>query len=380
MPSITFGSNISSLQGQRQLSLASRSLSTSLERLSTGQRINRASDDAAGLAISLSLSVDHRVAVKSISNINDKISLLNVAEGALQTLSNVTVRLKELTIQAANGILSNEQRAALNEEAQQLTQEYSRIIETTEFNGIKLFDTSLGEVSVDLTKVAGTEDVLSEPDIPDDGGTDEEEIVSPGNGVARLPRSDEPLDPALVKRKNVGENGALPADLDTDGSVDTIFIPTHIQSVGGVPSQSKGLGGGVPEGNEIGLLLASTKAIAALPQLSLLTQEDATQALATIEETFSGLESALSTIDSARDTIFSELSSNGTSQRRLGVRKGFLEARDENILAALSRILDADIGAEASNVVRLQILQNAGAAVLAQANQQPALGLRLLTS
>ncbi len=136
---VTLGLNISSLRSQRQLGKTSNELSTVFERLSSGQRINRASDDAAGLAIADSLRTDQRVYAQAIRNLSDGISILSIADSAIENLSSIVVRLQELAEQSANGVLGNTQRAALNEEAQSLSLEYSRIARTTEFNSIKVF-------------------------------------------------------------------------------------------------------------------------------------------------------------------------------------------------------------------------------------------------
>ncbi len=134
------GSNISSLLAQRRLSEATQSLSSISERLSSGQRINRASDDAAGLSIADGLRVDSRIRTQSIRNINDGISLVNIATGALTELSKVTTRLSELAAQASNGVYSLTQRRALDSEADALTNEFNRIVASTKFNGRQLFD------------------------------------------------------------------------------------------------------------------------------------------------------------------------------------------------------------------------------------------------
>ena len=143
---ITIGSNIYSLNAQRRLADGSNQLSKVFERLSSGQRINRASDDAAGLAISSSLNADVRVFNQGVRNINDGSSLLNIADGAIEQLSSITVRLKELAEQAANGTYGYHQRKSLDAEAQALSKEYLRIIQSTTFNGRKLFDANFGEI------------------------------------------------------------------------------------------------------------------------------------------------------------------------------------------------------------------------------------------
>lgn len=141
---ITIGTNIASLRSQRNLSDSSRDLSKTFERLSSGLRINSASDDPAGLAIADSLRADRRVYTQGIRNFNDGISLLNIADSAIESLSNIVIRLKELAEQAANGTFSTTQRSALDKEAQALSKEYTRIAQSAKFNGIGLLDGSLG--------------------------------------------------------------------------------------------------------------------------------------------------------------------------------------------------------------------------------------------
>ncbi|MCO6429773.1 MAG: VCBS repeat-containing protein [Deltaproteobacteria bacterium] len=143
---VKIGSNIASLSAQRRVNETSTSLSKTFERLSSGMRINSASDDAAGLSIAESLRSDKRVYTQAIRNLNDGLSLLNIADGAIQQLSLVATRLKELAEQAANGVYGTKQRAALDSEAQALSREYFRIVQSTEFNDQKLFAGSFGEL------------------------------------------------------------------------------------------------------------------------------------------------------------------------------------------------------------------------------------------
>lgn len=154
--SITFGSNIASLGAQRRLSQVSESLSSTFERLSSGQRINRASDDAAGLAISSTLNTDSRVFTQSIRNVNDGLSALGIADGALQQLTSITQRQQELAEQAANGTLGSSQRASLNLEAQKLRDEFNRIVSITSFNGVKLLDGTNGELRIQAGSTSQT--------------------------------------------------------------------------------------------------------------------------------------------------------------------------------------------------------------------------------
>ena len=143
---ITIGTNIASLKAQNQLGKSSRELGGVYERLSSGLRINKASDDAAGLSIADSLRSDRRVFTQGIRNFNDGISLLTIADSAIESLSNIVVRLKELAEQSANGVYSASQRKALDKEAQALSEEYLRVQQTTKFNGRSLLNGDLGEL------------------------------------------------------------------------------------------------------------------------------------------------------------------------------------------------------------------------------------------
>jgi flagellin len=135
---ITIGSNIASLQAQRRLGLASDALGKSYEKLASGYRINRASDDAAGLAIADSLRANQRVATVAIRNANDGISTIGIADSALGQIGTVLSRLAELAEQSANGVFSTVQRSALSNEFVALASEIERIASTTAFNGVKL--------------------------------------------------------------------------------------------------------------------------------------------------------------------------------------------------------------------------------------------------
>ena len=142
--SITLGSNVQSLQAQRKLSNATLKLSASYERLSSGMRINKASDDAAGLAIADSLKADQRIASVAVRNANDGISAVSIADAALGQIGDVLARLAELAEQSANGVYSTVQRSALQNEFSSLASEIERIAITTEFNGVVLLSGSAG--------------------------------------------------------------------------------------------------------------------------------------------------------------------------------------------------------------------------------------------
>lgn len=145
---ITVNTNVASLNAQRNLNVSSNALNKSLERLSSGLRINRAGDDAAGLAISENMRASIRSMNQAMRNANDGVSMLQVAEGALNETANILVRMRELATQSASGTVGSDQRTAINSEFTKLAAEIDRIASVTEFNGTKLLDGS--KTSVDL--------------------------------------------------------------------------------------------------------------------------------------------------------------------------------------------------------------------------------------
>lgn len=149
---LSIRTNIAVLEAQRELTKSSGNLSTSFQKLSSGLRINSPSDDPAGLAVAAALNTDARLYTQAIRNINDGVSLLHVAEGALSQLNALTTRQLELAEQATNGTLSHSQRLAINQEANALVDEFNRIVESTDFNGKNLLDGSIDIVTLQVGK------------------------------------------------------------------------------------------------------------------------------------------------------------------------------------------------------------------------------------
>lgn len=283
---ITIGSNVTSLQAQRRLGNATEALSKTYEKLSSGQRINRASDDAAGLAIADSLKANQRVASVAIRNANDGISTIAVADSALNEIGNVLARLAELSEQSANGTYSVAQRSALTNEFVALGSEIERIAVTTTFNGVKL--------------LSGNSNIVLQ----------------------------------------VGFDSASTAQITLTG------VQGTLAALGLATSNSSTLSYSI-NGSNI----------------------DAGQSAARLA--LDAVSGAIASLASTRGTL-------GAVESRLVVGINNLSVARENFAAAESRIRDADIASEAAELTRLGILQQAGAAVLAQANQQPALALSLL--
>lgn len=278
--------NLASLGAQRNLGEASNRLQTAYQRLSSGLRINRASDDAAGLAIAESLKADARVASVAIRNASDGVSVIAITDGAISQITNIMSRLAELASQSANGVYSNGQRSALQLEFTALMSEVERIALTTEFNGLNL--------------------------------------LSNGDSVSF----------------QVGFDGTSMSQVSYRG------IQATLQAMGLATAGSS------------------------IHIYSITGSSDA--------DSQSAARLALDAINAAIVSVSRNRGTLGAAESRLETAISNLQVARENFGAAESRIRDVDVAFEAAELTRLTILQQAGTAVLAQANQQPQLALRLL--
>ena len=283
---INIRTNLPALSAQRNLEASSNRLNTSYQRLSSGLRINRAADDAAGLAIAENLKAGASTATVAMRNANDGISVITIADQAVGQIANVLNRMAELAEQSSNGVVDNTQRSALQNEFTALSSEIERIAVTTKFNGLALLD--------------GQKDITFQ----------------------------------------VGFDGASTSQL-TYGSVDVRLAGMGLAQTGSSSSTFSIVGN--TEGD------AQISARSALDAIQL----------------------ALTSVNQKRGTL-------GALESRLEVTINNLQVARENFKAAESRIRDVDVATEAAELTRLNILQQAGAAVLAQANQVPQLALQLL--
>ncbi len=284
---ITLGNNIASLKAQSRLAKTDLAINKTYEKLSSGLRINTASDDAAGLAIADDLRAKIRIGQVAIRNANDGISTVAIADSALSEIGGVLSRFAELAEQSATGTFSAIQRSALQSEFTALGSEIERIANTTEFNGVKILSSSSA-----LTLQVGFDSTAN----------------------------------SQITFNNV--TGTLAS---------------------------------------LGLAASGSSALTySLNANSLELAQSASRI------TLDAVNGAIQSLAQTRGAL-------GATESRLRLAVSNLSVARENFAAAESRIRDLDVAEEAANLTRLTILQNAGAAVLAQANQAPALALKLLS-
>ncbi len=319
----TINTNIASMNAQRNLNSSQGLLSVSMQRLSSGLRVNSAKDDAAGLAIAERMNTQVRGMSVAMRNANDGISLAQTAEGSLGKVGDMLQRMRELAVQAANGTNNVQDRAALNNEFTQLQTEVGRLIRNTNFNGSQI----LTGASTSFTFQVGA------------NATADDQIV--------ITQSD-------ILTTTVGTTGTPNGN---DGALEAAINSTKINILGAAGSGT----GGVPPTAAVDFAAAG-----APPAL---TGANADQGDPSVAVQF--LDFALAQVNLARSTY-------GATQNRFDSVIGNLQVAVENQTAARSRIMDADYAQETSNMSRAQILQQAGNAMVAQANQLPQQVLQLL--
>ncbi len=278
--SMSINTNLYSIDAQRNLSKSQSSLSTAMQRLSSGLRINSAADDSAGLAISQRMTAQVKGMNVAIRNANDGISLAQTADGALASVGDNLQRMRELTIQALNSTNSGSDKDSLDQEFQQLGAEITRVIGGTKFNGAAILAGSAGALTFQVGANTTVNDTLT----------------------------------------------VTTTNLSTDASI-TAVTGANINST---------------------------------------------------NNTTAALNTVVDNIDSAINDINNQRAVYGATQNRFNAVVTNLQSSVENQSAASSRITDADFASETANMSRAQILQQAGTAMVAQANQLPQQVLKLL--
>ena len=402
----TINTNINSLNAQRNLGMSANSLATSMQRLSSGVRVNSAKDDAAGLAISERMTTQIRGLTVAARNANDGISLAQTAEGALGKVGDMLQRMRELAVQAGNATNSKADRAALQAEVKQLSDEVDRVAKQTSFNGQKILDGTfagavfqVGANSGDVaslgaltnTTAKGLSDIAyafdqSASDINVSGVSTLAAITNATTlqisvtGGANFtlgelkPASsgDERLGQVVeaINRKSTDTGVTAFLTRNDSGTYRIDLMSSKLNSAGdatvvtltGFSAATTGLAGGALA-SSINATDSSTDALG-IDTLTVNTQRNAWV--------------ALKKIDNAIDQINFARADLGALQSRFESTVANVDIQVENLAAARGRIVDADFAKETANLSRTQILQQAGTAMVAQANQLPQGVLALL--
>ena len=398
---MSINTNSVSINAQRNLGLSGNSLATSMQRLSSGLRVNSAKDDAAGLAIAERMNTQVKGLAVASRNANDGISLAQTAEGALGKVGDMLQRMRELAVQSGNATNSKTDREALQAELKQLRDEVDRVAKTTSFNGAKLLDGSftgavfqvgansgdnitvgaLANTKVDKLgkSMYGTTGVtsLSATNVSGAAVTGTITITVKGannaTGISSTLAADsnrtqeEALGQILAEINAKSADTGVTAFLEKDGSKYTISYRSTSDTAGTVAVATITVAGASAALNTA--LTVGTSSITAAAAVGIDKVDIGTQA---------GAWEALQQIDSAIDKVNTARGELGAIQTRFEKTVENIDIQNENLTAARGRVVDADFAQETANLSRTQILQQAGTAMVAQANQLPQQVLSLL--
>lgn len=400
---LTVNTNTASLNTQRNLNTSANSLSTSLQRLSTGSRINSAKDDAAGLQISNRLTSQVNGLNVAVRNANDGISLAQTAEGALQQSTNILQRMRDLSLQAANGSNNDNDRASIQKEVGQLKSELTRISDTTTFGGQKLLDGSFGtkdfqvgsnanetiKVSIgkmDTTTLSGT---VAQKDFSSAKMTGATGNVATGKGgdiniqlgdAATAPKvtvsiADGDSVQNVVDKINNKAITGLTASVGTGTDAGKLVLTSNVSNTTNSAASTITVSDATGNASGTAAALGLDTPAAGVASSTAAT----TKNVSTIDvSTAGGAQDAIQIIDGAIKQIDSQRADLGAVQNRFDNTISNLQSISENSSAAKGRISDTDFAAETANMSKNQVLQQAGTAILAQANQLPQAVLSLL--
>ncbi len=375
---LTINTNVSSLNAQRNLNSSSMDLSTSLQRLSSGLRINSAKDDAAGLAISERMTTQIRGMNVAMRNANDGVSLAQTAEGSLDSVSSALQRIRELAVQSANATNSASDRAALDAEAQQLKSEIDRVATQTNFNGVKLLDGSFTNQTFQVGANSG--ETISVNSIVNAQSTALGTTTSAGvTGVAATSFTAITAGDLTINGVSVGGIAADTSAVERAGSIRDAINSVSDQT-GVYATNDTSTTVSLTSTNAITVAFAGLSADTTTTGLTAATTATATTTgFSTLDlSTVAGANTAIGTMDAALEAVNTARADLGAIQTRFESVVSNLAINSENTSAARGRIRDADFAAETASLSRNQILQQAGTAMLAQANQVPQNVLSLL--
>ena len=388
---MTINTNVVSINAQRNLSLSGSQLGTAMQRLSSGLRVNSAKDDAAGLAIAERMNAQSRGLTVAALNANDGISLAQTAEGALGKVGDMLQSMRELAVQSANATNSKTDREALQAEVSQLIAEIDRVAKTSEFNGTKLLNGSFAGAVFQVGSAAG--DNITVGSLADATAAKLSQIEYATYSIA-APTVADPADPVeLAEMTLTIAGGSLAAtDIELDAAASIKERQGQIVAAINSKTADTGVTAFLQEDDSIKLMsndlsadgdfslvgVANTAANAdSEAELTAFASADFDDASAADQVGISALSVAtqsdawvaMKKIDDAINKINASRADLGALQTRFEKSIENIDIMNENISAARGRIVDADFAAETASLSRTQILQQAGTAMVAQANQ-----------
>lgn len=377
---VTVNTNVSAMTAQRYLNKSTNELNTSMERLSSGSRINSAKDDAAGLQISNRLIAQTRGLDVAMRNANDGISIAQTAEGAMQESTNILQRMRDLALQSANGANGISERVAIQEEVSALQDELNRIAETTAFGGRRLLNGSFGEASFQIGADSGEAIIMGLTSIRADdfrmGGTEfiGTSAKTAGWGVTAAAST-------LTLAFTTKDGNSINLNIDAKAGDDIEELATYING-----QSDEMLTASVDDDGQLQIFIAEEKLEGNVTfggtlatSLGLVTGPGSAITAQDIDvSNVGGAQMAVGIIDSAMQYIDSQRADLGAKQNRLSHTISNLSNIQENVSASNSRIRDTDFAKETTELTKGQILQQASTSILAQAKQLPQAALNLL--
>jgi len=395
---LSIKNNMMAANAARHLSTSYDSLSRSVERLSSGLRINSAKDDAAGLAVRELIRADVAQLNQASRNASDAVSMLQTAEGAMGVMDDLLVRMKELAEQAATGSYSETQRTIMDNEYSELASELTRIAESTKFNGVEMlnstssisFHLGSGTISFTAQKMDATTLGVSSTAAETETWTHLKGVASADDEY--IAASAITADTADLFTFQFGTEDEVAVDLDAYAS-SGISLNNLVQEINDTAGYAAAF---ADYDSTYGVYRLQIKAensgVAALS----ITDTNATASLDNVADfggsatvtgaagtgndltTTSGADAALTALTTAIETKDSYRAKLGYMMNRLEAARSVLDIQGENLLTAESRISDVDVATEMAEMTRNQVLSQAGISMLGQANSMPQMALKLL--
>ncbi|EHH2451897.1 flagellin [Vibrio parahaemolyticus] len=374
---ITVNTNVAALVAQRHLTSATDMLNQSMERLSSGKRINSAKDDAAGLQISNRLQSQMRGLDVAVRNANDGISIMQTAEGAMNEVTNIMQRMRDLSLQSANGSNSQAERTALQEEVTALNDELNRIAETTSFGGRKLLNGTFGKSSFQIGAASGEAVQIELKSMRTDGlDMGGFSYVAQGLIDSDWQVKENANDLTMSFTNRSGETEKI--QINAKAGDDIEELATYING------QTDKVTASVNEKGQLQIFMAGEETAGTISFSGDLASElgmslkgyDAVNNLNIT--TVGGAQQAVAVLDTAMKFVDSQRAELGAYQNRFNHAINNLDNIHENLAASNSRIQDTDYAKETTQMVKQQILQQVSTTILAQAKQAPNLALTLL--